>query len=159
MRKNQATLTATEKRNFIGALLELKRRGRYDRFVSTHRDFVTSDTDFGPRVAHRGPSFLPWHRQFLLDFEQELQAIDDSVELPYWDWTVDRTLDASIWRPDFLGSDSTPSRPIRPSSRRRTSSASTSRCGPWDDVTPAQLLDHRPLYAYDTDEPDESDGQ
>lgn len=103
MRKNQATLTAAEKRNFIRALLELKRRGRYDRFVSTHRDFVTSDTDFGPRVAHRGPSFLPWHRQFLLDFEGELQAVDDSVELPYWDWTMDRNLDASIWRADFLG--------------------------------------------------------
>lgn len=35
VRKNQATLTAEEKRAFTNALLELKRTGRYDRFVTT----------------------------------------------------------------------------------------------------------------------------
>ncbi|QGV77392.1 tyrosinase MelC2 [Streptomyces ficellus] len=103
VRKNQAQLTATEKRRFTDAVLELKRTGRYDEFVTTHNAFIMSDTDNGDRVGHRSPSFLPWHRRFLLQFEQALQAVDPEVALPYWDWTTDRTPRASLWAPDFLG--------------------------------------------------------
>ncbi|RBL86141.1 tyrosinase family protein, partial [Streptomyces cavourensis] len=103
VRKNQASLTAAEKRAFVDAVLELKRTGRYDAFVTTHNAFIMSDTDNGDRVGHRSPSFLPWHRRFLIQFEQALQEIDPAVALPYWDWTVDRTVASSLWAPDFLG--------------------------------------------------------
>jgi len=103
VRKNQATLTAKEKRDFVNAVLELKRAGRYDSFVSTHNSFIVGDTDNGERTGHRSPSFLPWHRKFLLQFEQALQSIDPNVTLPYWDWTADRTPSSSIWGADFLG--------------------------------------------------------
>ncbi|MCI3930994.1 tyrosinase MelC2 [Streptomyces sp. AN091965] len=103
VRKNQAQLTADEKRRFVNALLALKRDGRYDSFVSTHNDFIMSDRDDSDRVGHRSPSFLPWHRRFLIQFEQALQSVDPSVALPYWDWTTDRTPAASLWAPDFLG--------------------------------------------------------
>ncbi|MFF6774688.1 tyrosinase family protein [Streptomyces sp. NPDC012637] len=103
IRKNQATLTADEKRRFVAALLELKRSGRYDAFVTTHNAFIMGDTDTGDRVGHRSPSFLPWHRRFLLEFEQALQSVDPTVALPYWDWTADRTSRSSLWAPDFLG--------------------------------------------------------
>ncbi|MEV7418850.1 tyrosinase family protein [Streptomyces sp. NPDC089919] len=103
IRKNQATLTADEKKRFVNAVLELKRAGTYDTFVSTHNSFIMSDTDSGDRVGHRSPSFLPWHRRFLLEFEQALQAVDSSVALPYWDWSTDRDARASLWAPDFLG--------------------------------------------------------
>ena len=59
VRKNQADLTADEKRRFTGAVLELKRSGRYDEFVRTHNGFIMSDTDTGERTGHRSPSFLP----------------------------------------------------------------------------------------------------
>ncbi|MGK5631858.1 tyrosinase MelC2 [Streptomyces sp. URMC 123] len=103
VRKNQALLTAEEKRAFVGALVELKRSGRYDAFVTTHNGFIMSDTDSGDRVGHRSPSFLPWHRRFLIQFERELQTVNASVTLPYWDWTVDRSPTSSLWAPDFLG--------------------------------------------------------
>ncbi|TXS34386.1 tyrosinase family protein [Streptomyces sp. ms191] len=103
VRKNQATLDADEKRRFVNALLELKRSGRYDTFVTTHNAFIMSDTDSGDRVGHRSPSFLPWHRRFLIEFEQALQSVDATVNLPYWDWTADRTSRSSLWAPDFLG--------------------------------------------------------
>ncbi|MFJ5932822.1 tyrosinase family protein [Streptomyces sp. NPDC093071] len=103
VRKNQATLTADEKRRFVDALLELKRSGRYDAFVTTHNAFIMGDTDDGDRVGHRSPSFLPWHRRFLLDFEAALKSVDPTVTLPYWDWTADRTARSSLWAPDFLG--------------------------------------------------------
>ncbi|RSS39477.1 tyrosinase MelC2 [Streptomyces sp. WAC08241] len=103
VRKNQATLTADEKRRFVDALLELKRSGRYDAFVTTHNAFIMGDTDDGDRVGHRSPSFLPWHRRFLLEFEAALKSVDATVTLPYWDWTADRTSRSSLWAPDFLG--------------------------------------------------------
>ncbi|MFB7864879.1 tyrosinase family protein [Streptomyces sp. NPDC056069] len=103
VRKNQATLTADEKRRFVNALLELKRTGRYDTFVTTHNAFIMSDTDTSDRVGHRSPSFLPWHRRFLIEFERALQSVDATVTLPYWDWTADRTSRSSLWAPDFLG--------------------------------------------------------
>ena len=30
--------------------------------------------------------FLPWHREYLLKFEDALVAIDPTVTIPYWDW-------------------------------------------------------------------------
>ncbi|MGW6413212.1 tyrosinase MelC2 [Streptomyces vinaceus] len=103
VRKNQASLTAVEKRAFTNAILELKRTGAYDRFVTTHNSFIMNDQDNTDRVGHRSPSFLPWHRRFLLDFETALQKVDPSVAIPYWDWSADRTSRSSLWAADFLG--------------------------------------------------------
>ncbi|MGR8006939.1 tyrosinase MelC2 [Streptomyces hypolithicus] len=103
VRKNQAQLTSEEKRRFVDALHALKRDGRYDTFITTHNAFIMSDTDDGDRVGHRSPSFLPWHRRFLIQFEQALQSVDASVAVPYWDWTADRTAASSLWAADFLG--------------------------------------------------------
>ncbi|MFC0849933.1 tyrosinase family protein [Streptomyces noboritoensis] len=103
VRKNQATLTSDEKKRFVNALLTLKRNGKYDAFVTTHNAFIMSDGDDTDRVGHRSPSFLPWHRRFLIEFEQALQSVDSTVALPYWDWTADRTATSSLWAADFLG--------------------------------------------------------
>lgn len=103
IRKNQSALTAGEKKRFVKAVLQLKKSGRYDVFVKTHQDIMARDfTEVGP-TAHGAPSFLPWHRKYLIDFERALQAIDPSVNLPYWDWTVDRSATSSIWSADLLG--------------------------------------------------------
>ncbi|MFJ8823641.1 tyrosinase family protein [Streptomyces sp. NPDC102467] len=102
-RQNQSTLSKAQKRRFVTAVLALKRTGRYDDFVRTHIEFYTGDGDGGLRVAHMAPSFFPWHRKFLLEFEKALQQTDPGVTVPYWDWTVARTPAASLWGEDFLG--------------------------------------------------------
>ncbi|MDQ0986517.1 tyrosinase family protein [Streptomyces sp. V2I9] len=108
VRKNQANLTASEKKAFVDAVLGMKRKGVYDEFVSTHRTRFSIDMNTGVYVAHFGPSFLPWHRKFLIDFELELQKFDPSVSIPYWDWTTDNTVASSLWAPDFLGGTGRP---------------------------------------------------
>lgn len=102
-RRNVSTLTRTERRRFVDAMLELKRRGEYDEFVRTHIEYYVADGDDGLRAAHMTPSFLPWHRQFLLDLERALRRVDSEVSVPYWDWTRDRTPSSLPWTEDLLG--------------------------------------------------------
>ena len=107
LRKNQSHLSTAEKTAFVAAVTTLKARGAYDPFVAHHRAAMLFTT---PDPAHLGPAFLPWHREYLRRFERALQAIDPSVSLPYWDWTVDRTPAASLWRAAFLGGNGVGSR-------------------------------------------------
>jgi tyrosinase len=102
-RKDVSTLTSAERRRFVKALLEIKRTGEYDEFVRTHIDYYVSDGDGGLRTAHMAPSFLPWHRRFLLDMEKALRRVDESVTVPYWDWTRHRTPTSLPWTDDLLG--------------------------------------------------------
>jgi tyrosinase len=104
IRKNQSSLSASEKGAFIAAVKGLKTNGAYDVFVAQHRAaFMASPND----PAHRGPAFLPWHREYLRRFELALQQVDPDVTIPYWDWTVDRTVGASLWSADFMGGNGT----------------------------------------------------
>jgi tyrosinase len=105
IRKNQASLTAAERKAFVDAVLALKKRGTYDTFVQIHSDFMLGDPDGGGVTAHGAPSFLPWHRQLLLEFEGVLQTVNPAVTIPYWDWTVDNQATSSIFADDFMGGD------------------------------------------------------
>jgi hypothetical protein len=96
VRRNATTLTSTEKERFVAAVLELKRRGVYDDFIRQHAGHVSH--------ARSGSAFLPWHREFLRRFELDLQGIDATVTLPYWDWTIGGG-SSSIWDANFMGGE------------------------------------------------------
>jgi tyrosinase len=109
-RRNQAVLSVAERQAFVNAVLALKNRipsriglgNRYDDYVRVHSDSMMTN----PGWAHRGPAFGPWHRAFIRNFELDLQAMDASVTLPYWDWTgssSDPNDAHAPWAMDFLG--------------------------------------------------------
>jgi hypothetical protein len=103
-RKNLTRLTLSERQAFVNAVLQLKTNGDYDKYVVQHQGALGH--------GHGGPAFFPWHREYLRRFELELQAIDASVNLPYWDWTVANLNSAGteslIWRDDFMGGPGDP---------------------------------------------------
>ncbi|MEM6452141.1 MAG: tyrosinase family protein [Cyanobacteria bacterium P01_D01_bin.105] len=114
-RKSVTALNSAEKSAFIAAVNTLQstypdgsQLSLYEQFVVQHiltMGFRQSLGATGPargNPAHSYPAFLPWHRQFLLDFEQALQAVDASVTIPYWDWSDPDTLDVML-QEDFLG--------------------------------------------------------
>ena len=103
-RKNLASLTPAERTAFVNAILALQASGGYQKYVTMHQGALGH--------GHGGPAFFPWHREYLRRFEDELQAIDSTVNLPYWDWTV-ANLNATgteslIWRDDFMGGPGDP---------------------------------------------------
>lgn len=116
IRKSINSLTGLEKEKFVNALIQLKKQGRYDEYVHWHHHvmiptvFPNEPNDANYRNgAHRGPAFLPWHRAFLMAVEDDLQKIDSSITIPYWDWVSDSKLTdpktAPIWQEDFMGGD------------------------------------------------------
>jgi tyrosinase len=110
MRKNQNRLSESEKRQFVDAVLKLKAAkdpndpkglSKYDRYVQDHVDNVDH--------SHFGPAFLSWHRQFLIDFERDLQDVSKNslLGLPYWDWSP--LIFGSDEQDYFMGGDGTTS--------------------------------------------------
>ena len=116
-RKSFAALSDVEKDGFLEAVLMLKAEGTgllstYDRLVALHAAVMAVQTPQGGPVnmGHLEAGFLPWHRQFLLVFEQELSRVVPATTLPYWDWTEATTTRDVLFQDDFL-SLTTPANP------------------------------------------------
>lgn len=129
-RKNQKNLSPQEKDRFVAAVKHMKTLPassphNYNQFVTIHETAFNNAADDNP--AHIGPAFFPWHRYFLLKFEQALQAADlalapstpptpaespprGQLTLPYWDWANDQGQPGStggeVW--DWLGGFGSP---------------------------------------------------
>jgi len=78
-RKDQTSLSDTERERFLCAFNVLNQNGTFGPLVCIHADMS--------HMMHGNPRFLPWHRIYLLKFEQALQTIHPDVTIPYWDWT------------------------------------------------------------------------
>ncbi|QRN97960.1 tyrosinase family protein [Archangium violaceum] len=121
VRRDVRTLSPKERKELVKAILKLKKvpspyspgLSYYDQFVDWHRSLYVCDPSMphgSMPMAHAGPLFLPWHRQFLLLFEDALREVsgDKNLTVPYWDWTrPDST--ASVFQDDFMGGDGDPS--------------------------------------------------
>jgi tyrosinase len=107
IRKNIESLTDDEWSRFVVALNEFKASGAYNLMTQHHATAMTTptllsgETGTGRNVAHRGPAFLPWHRQALRELELSLSEIQlryfpgvEPVGIPYWRWNVN----TSAWR-------------------------------------------------------------
>jgi tyrosinase len=112
LRKDVKDLTAHEKKAFVAAVLKLKqtpspwnsRLSWYDQFVYWHKNAFRCSIS----AAHMQPSFLPWHRQFLLLFEDALREVSGKpISVPYWDWTNPNST-AAVFAPDMMGGNGNP---------------------------------------------------
>lgn len=113
-RQELRSLTSGQRSKLFDAINQLKDNGVYNKFVEWHGTAMmttagTEGENFTARnLAHYSPVFLPWHREYLIRFENALREIDMSISLPYWDWTIDSELEdpstSEIWTDEFLGS-------------------------------------------------------
>ena len=90
-RKEANAMTAAERQRYINAInAMLADPGNpYGKIVAIHADM---SHDMHGMDATGVQRFLPWHRDYLLQFEKLLQAIDPLSFIPYFDWTARRTV-------------------------------------------------------------------
>jgi len=86
VRCNFAQLTLDEQRRYVSAVVAADQRFFPGGVISYWdlQDWIHQATH-----VHRGPAFLPWHRELCNRYERLLQEIDPDVNLHYWDWTTD----------------------------------------------------------------------
>lgn len=87
-RKNIECLTAEE-------LERLRRVIRIMRCYDPYHQYDKRSFRFWADIhanncQHGWEQFLTWHRMYLYYFEQQMQDVDPTVTLPYWDWTLDK---------------------------------------------------------------------
>lgn len=92
LRKDQASLTAVERKRFLCAYQTLINDGRLGALVAIHAQ---------THYQHGSQRFLPWHRVYLLQLEQALQTVHPDVTIPYWNWTDDSEQSIPMWLASF----------------------------------------------------------
>jgi tyrosinase len=90
IRRDITTLSTSELAAYRDAFRQLQRSGGDYAGLAGHHgcpDYYCHDDS---------TIFLPWHRAYILRFEQALQRIDPSLALHYWDWTSDDAVQNGI---------------------------------------------------------------
>lgn len=102
VRKNANDLKPSERSRFLFAWQKFRNKlgDNYVQFQEMHRLVSSISNDQG----HSQPGFLPWHRAMLLHVERELQKLDPSVALHYWDWDAAAP---NVFAADFIGAADT----------------------------------------------------
>jgi tyrosinase len=98
VRKDANTITASERARFLFAWQKFRNQTGAIHYVlvqEMHRLASTAGDE-----AHMQPAFLTWHRAFLLLVERELQKIDPSVALHYWNWDE---ASPNVFADNFMG--------------------------------------------------------
>lgn len=84
VRKNGNTLTPGEIGRYLFAWRKFRNKvGGMNYILAQEIHRLASEAG---DEAHQQPAFLTWHRFFLLEIERELQKLEPSVALHYWDW-------------------------------------------------------------------------
>jgi tyrosinase len=122
VRQDVKDLTAQQKAEFVAAIRASKttasplnpRLSYYDQFVWWHREAFRCSIAWEQGrnwagAAHASPTFLPWHRQYIAEFEDMLREVSRNprLSLPYWDWT-DPESTAAVFADDFMGGNGDP---------------------------------------------------
>lgn len=105
VRREQSKLSGSQWGQLIDAINQLHGVGAprpaYREFVTLHVDAMSGrGMGWGvhtmPGMGMIGRNFLAWHRRYLLEFEQRLQAVHPEVSVPYWDWVAHTEIPAPL---------------------------------------------------------------
>lgn len=102
-RKDQAAMTAVERQRYLCAFEMINNDGTLGELVEIHS---------GSFMQHSNARLLPWHRVFLLLFEEALHNYHPDVCIPYWDWTRPEEQHFPDWLAGVLPTVHTPSETI-----------------------------------------------
>lgn len=71
----------------------------YNELVKRYKDSYNTMVQY---TMSEISQFFPWHRYFLLEYEDLLKMVDSFVTIPYWDWSLNPTkpYESSVFDPD-----------------------------------------------------------
>jgi len=87
LRKSVVAMTTADWARYRAAWHTLNSDGRVSAYTRIHGTILQQ---------HGTLKFLPWHREFLARFEDELHRVDPCVYVPYWDVVASRQFPAGI---------------------------------------------------------------
>jgi tyrosinase len=102
-RKDQGALTDIEKSRYICAFNMINSDGTLGKLVDLHS---------GMYMQHTNLRLLPWHRIFVMLFEEALHNYHPDVCVPYWDWTKPGEQHFPDWLAGVLPTVVTPTRTV-----------------------------------------------
>lgn len=96
-------MNSKEQETFLHAMRLHVFSGKYQKLVERHADNAVSD------FAHGTYAFLPWHRWFVFELEEDLRALGEKykcVTIPYWNWAADvlEPLKSPVFQKSSFGS-------------------------------------------------------
>ena len=96
-------MTAVERQRYLCAFEMINNDGTLGELVEIHS---------GSFMQHSNARLLPWHRVFLLLFEEALHNYHPDVCIPYWDWTQPAEQHFPDWLAGVLPTVHTPTETI-----------------------------------------------
>ena len=85
VRKEFTEMTIEERKRYINTY---KLASVHPLFKKDYEKMVRLHLNAPDYLLHHTPTiFFPWHRWFLVEFENLLRRIDCRVTVPYWDWS------------------------------------------------------------------------
>lgn len=98
VRKSAVALTTLEQEIFKSAITKAIADGTYSRLVNIHAD-MGHDMHTMQGMPTGTLRFLPWHRLYLVNFEQALRVFEPTFFIPHWRWMDQSALPA--WMTSF----------------------------------------------------------
>lgn len=88
LRRDWAEMNTADKLQYIDAVLQVSTdpvyKSQYDSLISLYQQLSNSLVhNSDPAVSQ----FIPWHRYFLMEYENLLRQINCNITVPYWDWS------------------------------------------------------------------------
>lgn len=88
-RQSWSSLSSWQREQYVSAVLTVSSDPTYQplyrAIISKYR------TSFGSLAQNTDPEasqFIPWHRYFLLEYEDLLRLVQKNITIPYWDWST-----------------------------------------------------------------------
>ncbi|CAH3047087.1 unnamed protein product, partial [Porites lobata] len=85
VRKHFTSMTEAERTRYVETVRRVSTesgyRQEYRRIINMHQRLFSTG-------IHQKDQFLPWHRWYLLRYENLLRQVDCRVTLAYWDWSL-----------------------------------------------------------------------
>jgi hypothetical protein len=95
-------MSDAEKKRFTDAVYKASTTQPYK---DEYNALITLHETFFKQGIHMNEVFFPWHRLYILKFENLLQKVDCRVTVPYWQWSLEAANPFASTIFQFMGGD------------------------------------------------------